>query len=209
MKARNGQFRLEPSPVIAGNFPRGFPAAKRFAFLSFLALASCATDYQPQSFTGGFSDYMTAPDEAVVTFHGNDYTSAERVVMMTFLRCADVTLEHGYRYFVGISMVDLSTHSSFTTPGHTSISDYVFENENYAMTNTTPLITPSQTLKILRPAVSMRIRMSNDEQSLEPLGGVIDRQEVRPQDAALLSHSLRQALGMEKASANPSPTPSS
>ena len=52
-------------------------------------LAGCATSYQPQSFTGGFSDYMSAPDEAVVTFHGNGYTSPERVVEMTALRCAD------------------------------------------------------------------------------------------------------------------------
>jgi hypothetical protein len=203
MRARNGQFRPQPGPAIAPNFKKapGFPAAKHFVFLSFLALASCATGYQPRNLSGGFSDYMTSPDEAVVTFRGNDYTSAERVIMMTFLRCADVTLEHGYRYFVGISMVDLSTNSSFASPGHTSISDNVFEEGN-AMANAIPIITSSQTLKILRPAVSMRIRMSNDEQSLEPLGGVIDRQEARPQDAAFLSHSLRQALGIEKASAH-------
>jgi hypothetical protein len=53
---------------------------KRFAILLWVGLlAGCATEYQPQSFTGGFSDYMTAPDETVVTFHGNGYTPAERV----------------------------------------------------------------------------------------------------------------------------------
>ena len=40
---------------------------KRFAILLWIGfLAGCATEYQPQSFTGGFSDYMTAPDEAMV-----------------------------------------------------------------------------------------------------------------------------------------------
>jgi hypothetical protein len=74
---------------------------KRFAILLWIGLlARCATEYQPQSFTGGFSDFMTAPDEAVVTFHGNGYTPAERVVEMAALRCAEVTLQHGYRYFV-------------------------------------------------------------------------------------------------------------
>jgi hypothetical protein len=72
----------------------------RLALLSLLALASCATDYQPQSLTGGFSDYMTAPDEAIVMFHANGYTSMERVIGMIALRCAEVTLAHGYRYFV-------------------------------------------------------------------------------------------------------------
>jgi hypothetical protein len=37
----------------------------RLALLSLLAVASCATGYQPKSLTGGFSDYMTAPDEAI------------------------------------------------------------------------------------------------------------------------------------------------
>jgi hypothetical protein len=37
---------------------------------------------------------------------------------MAALRCADVTLQHGYRYFVGVSMADVSTSSSFSTPGY-------------------------------------------------------------------------------------------
>ena len=52
----------------------------RLALLSLLAVASCATGYQPKSLTGGFSDYMTAPDEAIVMFHANGYTSMERVI---------------------------------------------------------------------------------------------------------------------------------
>src|SRR4051794_25700805 len=102
---------------------------------------------------------MTAPDEAVVTFHGNDYTSAERAITMTFLRCADVTLEHGYRYFVAISMMDLSSNSSFASPGPTSIADPVSEYRNYAVANPTPIVIPPQTLKVYRPAISVRIRM--------------------------------------------------
>ena len=54
--------------------------------------ASCATPYQPQGPTCGYSDFLTAPDEATIIFHGNGYTPAERVVLMTALRCAEVTL---------------------------------------------------------------------------------------------------------------------
>jgi len=53
-----------------------------------LALASCATDYQPQGFTGGYSDYLTAPDEAVITFHDNGIHSSGIVGEMASLRCA-------------------------------------------------------------------------------------------------------------------------
>lgn len=83
-----------------------------------LLCAGCTTPYQSEGFLGGFSDVMTAPDEAVVVFHGNGYTSAERVVEMSALRCAEVTLAHGYRYFVLVGVADLSRQSSFTIPGH-------------------------------------------------------------------------------------------
>jgi hypothetical protein len=169
---------------------------KYFALLSFLALASCATGYQPESISGGFSDHMTAPDEAVITYHGNDYTSAERVITLTFLRCADVTLEHGYRYFIGVSMVDLSSNSPFAPSGSASITDNATEYGNYAAINATPSVAPSQSLRIYKPAVSIRIKMSNDENSLLPLGGVIGGEQARPQDANILSRSLRQSLGI-------------
>jgi hypothetical protein len=174
---------------------------KQLALVSSLALASCATGYQPQSFTGGFSGYLTAPDEAVVIFHGNGYTSAERVIEMAALRCADVTLQHGYRYFVGVSMADLSTNASFTTPGYANTYGSVFGYGNYATANATTIITPPQRFNIYRPAISVTIRMSNDEKSLEPLGMVIGGQKVRPKDAAFLSESLRQALGIKSGSA--------
>jgi hypothetical protein len=126
---------------------------KHFALLSLLALVSCATGYQPQSFTGGFSGYLTAPDEAVIIFHGNGYTSAERVIEMAALRCADVTLQHGYHYFVGVSMADLSTNASFTTPGYASTYGSVFGYGNYATANATTIITPPQRFNIYRPAI--------------------------------------------------------
>jgi hypothetical protein len=175
---------------------------KHFALLCFLALAGCATGYQPQSLTGGFSDYLTAPDEAVITFHGNGYTSAERVLQMAALRCADVTLQHGYRYFVGVSVADLSSNSSFTTPGYASTYGSVFGYGNYATANATTIYTPPQRFNIYKPAISVSIRMSNDERSLEPLGMVIGGQKARPRDAAFLRQSLQQALGIKNASAS-------
>lgn len=95
--------------------PRVF--LKGFMLIASIALVGCETGYQQQSFTGGYSEFLTAPDEAVITFRGNGYTGVERVVEMTALRCAEVTLAHGYRYFVGTSVSDLSGQTSFTTPG--------------------------------------------------------------------------------------------
>src|SRR5258708_6276789 len=175
---------------------------KRLSLLIFLALMGCETGYQPQSFTGGYSEFLTAPDEAVITFHGNGYTSVERVSEMTALRCAEVTLKNGYRYFVGTSIADLSSQSSFTTPGYAHTYGSATAFGNYATGTATTTITTPQTFNFYKPAIMVSIKMSNDQKSLEPIGMVNNGQKARPNDAAFLSQSLRQALGIKSASAN-------
>jgi hypothetical protein len=110
--------------------------------VSIIALASCATDYQPQGFTGGYSDYLTAPDEAVITFHGNGYTPPERVGEMASLRCAEVTLEHGYKYFIITAVSDLSGSTSFTTPGYAHTYGSAIATWNIATGTATTTYTP-------------------------------------------------------------------
>jgi hypothetical protein len=145
---------------------------------------------------------MTAPDEAVVTFHGNGYTSADRVLQMVALCCAEVTLQHGYRYFVGTGIADLSTRSSFTTPGYATSYGSAFGYGNYATANATTINTPPQRFNMYKPAISVSIRMSNDEKSLELFGMIVGGQKVRPRDAAFLQQSLRAALGIKTTAAN-------
>ncbi len=99
-------------------------------------------------------------------------------------------------------MADLSSNSSFTTPGYASTYGDVFGYGNDATANATTNYTPPQRFNIYKPAISVSIRMSNDEKSLEPLGMVIGGQKARPRDAAFLQQSLRQALGIKSASAN-------
>jgi hypothetical protein len=165
-----------------------------------LALAGCATSYQPQGFTGGYSDFLSAPDEAVITFHGNGYTPGERVGQMAALRCAEVTLEHGYRYFVVTGISNVSGTSSFTTPGyaHTYGSAYGFGN--FATGSATTTIVPPQTYTFFKPGVMVSIKMANNESSLEKFGCFLFGRQARPKDAAFLSQSLRQFLGIKSSS---------
>ena len=44
----------------------------------------------------------------------------------------------------------------------------------------------------------LAIKMSNNEKSLEPYGALIFGNRARPKDAAFLSQSLRQALGIPR-----------
>jgi hypothetical protein len=166
-----------------------------------ILFASCATPYQSQGLTGGYSDFLTAPDEATIMFHGNGYTPAERVVLMTALRCADVTLQRGYRYFVVTGAADVSGHFSFTTPGYAttygSANAYGFGNFATAYGTSYTTVTPPQTFNIYKPGLSVAIKMSNSESALEPFGAFFNGQKARPKDAAFLSQSLRQFLGVK------------
>ena len=117
---------------------------------------------------------------------------------MAALRCAEVTLKNGYRYFVGTSIADLSRQSSFTTPGYAQTYGNAYAFGNYATGTATTTITPPQTFNIYKPAIMVSIKMSKDEESLEPFGMVINGQKARPKDAAFLSQSLRAALGFRQ-----------
>src|SRR5882724_2256033 len=65
-----------------------------------LSLAGCATTYQPQSFSGGFSETQLDKNVFRVSFKGNGYTQAERAEEMALLRSAELTLKNGFKYFV-------------------------------------------------------------------------------------------------------------
>ena len=76
----------------------------------------------------------------------------------------------------------------------------VFGYGNYATANATTVITPPQTFNIHKPAITLSIKMSNDSKSLEPFGTSLLGQKAHPKDAAFLSNSLRQFLGIKSAS---------
>lgn len=62
-------------------------------------LASCTTAYQPDGISGGYSDKMLAGNTAQVTFRGNRLTTPDSVHSFLLRRCAEVTVQDGYRYF--------------------------------------------------------------------------------------------------------------
>jgi len=158
-----------------------FPSflSKSYVLLASIALVGCETGYQPQSFAGGYSEVLTAPDEAVITFSGNGFTSGERVLKMAALRCAEVTLAHGYRYFVETGASHLGTQSSFTTPSYAQTYCNPTAFGTFAIgTASTPYIPPQQ-FYVYKPALTVSIKMSNDRKALEPYGMVINGRKVR------------------------------
>jgi hypothetical protein len=65
-----------------------------------LGAFGCATPYQQSGFRGGYQDAQIDSNTASVTFHGNAYTSKQRVQLALMYRCAQVTLQDGFDYFL-------------------------------------------------------------------------------------------------------------
>lgn len=63
-------------------------------------LSSCATAYQPDGVTGGYSDQRLSVSSVRVSFRGNRFTTPETLDSYLLRRCADVTMQNGYNYFV-------------------------------------------------------------------------------------------------------------
>lgn len=88
----------------------------RVTLMAVMALVGCATTYQPQGFSGGFSESQLDANVFQVTFKGNGYTDRDRANDFALLRSAEIALENGYKYFVIVDAQQYSGSSSFTTP---------------------------------------------------------------------------------------------
>ena len=87
-----------------------------------LMTAGCATEtaYRPATGTGfaraGYSDRMIEANRYMVSFAGNSYTSRDTVERYLLFRAAELTVQHGYDYFI---LADRDTDRrtrTYTTP---------------------------------------------------------------------------------------------
>jgi hypothetical protein len=82
-------------------------------------LGACATPYgqASSSFTGyGYQDYRIDSNTVSVSFSGNGMTSKQAVEMNLLYRCAQITQDSGYDYFV---IADQSTEATLnSSPGY-------------------------------------------------------------------------------------------
>jgi hypothetical protein len=74
-----------------------------------------STPYTPKGFLGGYSETQLAADMYRVRFNGNGNTKTDRSIDLCMLRCAELTLEKGYKYFY---IIDSSTGNGGYIPDH-------------------------------------------------------------------------------------------
>ncbi len=90
----------------------------QIAFVILLLFAvGCTTRYQPEGATGGYTDARLDSTTYSVSFRGNAYTSQDKVANYMLYRCAEVTEQAGYDYFVILRGGTEGEQQVYTTPG--------------------------------------------------------------------------------------------
>jgi hypothetical protein len=83
-------------------------------------LAGCATSYQETGITGGHSATRLSPDQAMINFQGNGFTSADRARDFALLRAAELCLAGGYQYIQIVTGEADETHTQLPSTVRTS-----------------------------------------------------------------------------------------
>lgn len=132
---------------------------KRLFTILFLVvfMQSCATTYQSAGFTGGFSETQLDENIFRVTFYGNGYTGRERVTDFALLRSAELTIEHGYKYFVTIDSDSFSKNSSYTTPIRSYTTGSAYSYGRHMSVSATTTTSGGETYNISKPGLSNTI----------------------------------------------------
>ena len=65
-----------------------------------LLISGCKTPYQEEKSSGGYSEQQLSERSYMVSFRGNGYTPITRVQKYLMLRCAELTINNGYEYFL-------------------------------------------------------------------------------------------------------------
>ena len=136
------------------------PAQLRVALVSVVCvivlLSGCGTPYGT---IGGFSEVQLGPDSYRVSFSPHGYISWDLAYKSALLRCAELTIQNGYRYFGVLAIENYSSVSSFPLPGNSY--GHGFYNANTAYNPPHSLSIPFWPLPVLT------IRMLRD-----PIPGV-------------------------------------
>jgi hypothetical protein len=98
---------------------------------SIIFLAGCATKYQPEGFTGGYSESQLGDNIFQVSFQGNSYTGHEIESDFALLRSAELTLQNGFRFFVVVRSSKDSSVSAYTTPSQLFTTKYAYGAETF------------------------------------------------------------------------------
>jgi len=136
--------------------------AKKLLITAFILLAGCATSYQPEGFTGGYSDMRMGEDLYRVSFEGNGYTDPSRAADFALLRAAKLAISNGASHFAVVDSASSSRQGAFTTPQTSSTTGTVNTYGSTATYNAQTTTYGGQTFIVSKPTAQNLVLLVRD-----------------------------------------------
>jgi hypothetical protein len=144
--------------------------AKKLLIVAPILLAACATSYQPEGFTGGYSDMRMGNDLYRVSFQGNGYTDPDRAADFALLRAAELAISNGASHFAVVDSASSSRQGAFTTPRTSSTTGTMNTYGSTATYNAQTTTYGGQTFIISKPTAQNLVLLVHDP---EEFGGPV------------------------------------
>jgi hypothetical protein len=157
------------------------------AAISLIAvLGGCATVYQSEGLSGGFSETQLDTNVFRVSFRGNGYTRAEIAEELALLRSAELTRKNGFTHFAIIDGRTREQSGTYTAPtqSYTTANATAYGNSAYGTARTTTY--GGQTFHISKPSTTNTIMCFNGKPDIQGL----------TYDAQFICNSLGQKHGV-------------
>ena len=165
------------------------------AVAAMAGLTGCATPYQAQGITGGYSERQIDDQTLHVRFGGNGYSTQQTVHKYFMYRCAELTQQHGFKYF----MVIPPSMSGALSPSRNLASGSGFDHNMMRKAYYVPIIIPSGGGGVTRHEESADIRMFNDDAVLTMKVAGWDAAEVLDQLGPFVHSNGKSAADVPKA----------
>ena len=136
---------------------------KAWVYFATVALSACATNYQPNGFTGGFSETQVDENVFLISFRGNGFTSAERASELVLLRAAELTSKHGYSYFVIADFANTASQYTHRTPTTYNTTSQPTAYGNTAFGQSTTIAKGGDTYNVAKPRASRTVVFYKDK----------------------------------------------
>lgn len=120
--------------------------------LTIFTFFGCATSYRSRGFNGGYSETQLDTNVFRVSFNGNSYTSREKVYDYTLLRCAELALNNGFKFFIIADSSNSATYGTYTTPTTTNTRTDVNVSGNTARATSEATTYGGQTFVTSKPS---------------------------------------------------------
>lgn len=102
-----------------------------------VALAGCATAYQADGLSGGYTETQLSQNVYRVSFKGNGFTHAETADDMALLRSAELMLEKGFPFFLIENGSSRTNYMTVTSPVRANTTGTIDANSNTFRARTT------------------------------------------------------------------------